>query len=296
MDISYLREKLSIAVAKSMLSPVYRMSYSIVYINGINYGLYLLIEDVDDFFIKSRLGFDPKDLPFYKCNGDLVIRNNKTIFNNYTYEPKNKASENATLFVEFVKTLHYDTKNLNNIFDVSFFLRTYIMEVVTGNWDGIRDANNYYLVYNPNTNQFCYFRHDLDASFNEDTMQDLGNFSTLNIFKWTMKGTLPALILKVAEFRALYVQYFTELLVTYFKPSAELMTYAFQLNSMVAQLAYIDNFHSLDNYWPYKEVVANVNTTIARNFNDPPTQFAYGIEEFVKVRYTSAMNQLKNDF
>ncbi len=73
------------------------------------------------------------------------------------------------------------------------------------------------------------------------------------------------------------------------------MNYAFQLSSMVSDLAYIDNFHSLDNYWPYNEVIVNVNETVAKNFNDPPTTFVSGIQEFVRIRYLSALHQLNEE-
>lgn len=39
--------------------------------------------------------------------------------------------------------------NIEDIFDVDLFLRTYVMEVATGNWDGIWDCNNYFMYYNP---------------------------------------------------------------------------------------------------------------------------------------------------
>ncbi len=90
---SFTREILSTAVTKSMLSPVARLSYTMLYINQQCFGLYLIIEDVDTQFLKSR--FDDDSGALYKCCGELQyvgtdvnVYKNLTCGNALMYEPQ----------------------------------------------------------------------------------------------------------------------------------------------------------------------------------------------------------------
>ena len=53
------------------------------------------------------------------------------------------------------------------VFNVDLFLRTLVMEVVTGNWDGIANGNNMYFYQDPATGLWNYLRHDYDGVYNE---------------------------------------------------------------------------------------------------------------------------------
>ncbi len=61
----YPREKLSAAIAYSMVSPVYRTSYALLYINKRCYGLYILLETIDSQFLHSRFGSDKGNKRLY---------------------------------------------------------------------------------------------------------------------------------------------------------------------------------------------------------------------------------------
>jgi hypothetical protein len=77
--------------------------------------------------------------------------------------------ERSIVFIHFTLTdsINYanSSAEIDKIFDIDLYIRTFVMEVATGNWDGIFNANNYYLYFNPDVNKFQYFRHDLDFSY-----------------------------------------------------------------------------------------------------------------------------------
>jgi spore coat protein CotH len=53
-----------------MASPISRLSYATLYINNISYGLFEIIENVDNHFLTSRFG--TKKGALYKCASDLA--------------------------------------------------------------------------------------------------------------------------------------------------------------------------------------------------------------------------------
>lgn len=67
-----------------MNSPTYRASHAMLYINDQCFGLYYVLEDIDEKFLKSRFGNDKGAL--YKCEGDLTYQGpNPDIYKNITY-------------------------------------------------------------------------------------------------------------------------------------------------------------------------------------------------------------------
>lgn len=51
-----MREAVSLTFLRSMCIPTYRSSFAMVWINGISYGLYNMVEDLDRDFLMSRFG------------------------------------------------------------------------------------------------------------------------------------------------------------------------------------------------------------------------------------------------
>lgn len=70
---------------------------------------------------------------------------------------------------------------LRSPIDLEFFMRSFVMEVLTANWDGIWDGANCLLYYDPQESIFIYFREDLDLSLGGSVQWDLipGFSSTL---------------------------------------------------------------------------------------------------------------------
>jgi len=142
------------------------------------------------------------------------------------YKPETDAASDFTQLVHLIATLDNSQDNetfireFSSLFDVDLFLRTYVMEVFTGNWDGTWNGNNYYLYLNPDVGKFQYFRHDLDLSFGMFEANPFsGNFSDRDVYTWFSGGRgwrLPSCVLSVPAYRTLFTQHFWSLLETVF--------------------------------------------------------------------------------
>jgi len=60
---------------------------------------------------------------------------------------------------------------LEAMFDIEMFLRTFSVELLTSNWDGILNGKNFDLYWNPETKKWVYIRHDLDLAMIMTTAQ-----------------------------------------------------------------------------------------------------------------------------
>jgi len=118
---------------------------------------------------------------------------------------------------------------------VEFFLRALTMEVMSGQSDGIYNANNYWLYFNPDVNKFQYFRHDFDLSFG--TFENWMRMVDDDIYTWGFKARgriLLTRILSAPSFRATYSDYLRKYMRAYFNPLSSLIPRLDQIGRMVA--------------------------------------------------------------
>lgn len=121
MDPSCLKEKLTESLLYSMNAPAQRSSYAQFFINDQFMGVYLILENIDDQFLKSRFGNE--DGLLYKCTGDLAYLGwNPEIYKNLTmgsgenegptYEAQTDAAEDYTLLRDFIFIVNITDDNL----------------------------------------------------------------------------------------------------------------------------------------------------------------------------------------
>jgi len=257
-DPSYIREMASVAVDYSMASPIYRTSYGEVFINNVSWGLYVVSEVMDNQFFKSRMGSD--ETPVYKTNlganfsyfgSDPQIYATLNCTDGLCYEPESDQAEDYTRLAEFLEILNLTPDKdfataIETVLDVDSFLRTYVMEVATSNWDGVADyCNNIYLYLNEK-NKFVYWRHDLDLSYGWPAVIDLPmkDMSEVNPYSFT-DNVLPVRILNVPSYRAKYTSYFWDLLDAYFQSEGPLMNRIQEFHDLVRPVAVNDLYHQI---------------------------------------------------
>eukprot|EP01114_Cavostelium_apophysatum_P021461 TRINITY_DN7495_c0_g1_i2.p1 TRINITY_DN7495_c0_g1~~TRINITY_DN7495_c0_g1_i2.p1 ORF type:complete len:390 (+),score=60.11 TRINITY_DN7495_c0_g1_i2:97-1266(+) len=128
---SFVREKMSMALLHSLVSPVYRGSYATVWINDQYFGLFLLLESADDDFLESRFG--NKDGEFYKCFGNFEYHGNNA--SDYKgYEAENIAAQNYTKLINLFQMIQQNISNIGEMIDVSSIIRVMVMEAATSAW------------------------------------------------------------------------------------------------------------------------------------------------------------------
>ena len=201
------------------------------------YGVYEMIEAVDDKFVKRRKDlFGDHKHNLWKCSSgaDLNYNNirNSSIFYdddsgaNYAYELKSNI-ENYEIakaqLIEFSRNLTQlkgeEFRNwISKVCDVELLLRTYAVNVIVGMWDDYwNNNNNYYIYFNTSDKSdykffFIPFDYDntLGTSLNCGVISDSGRQDPLN---WgdTNRNPLIGKILQFEEYRKIYVEALNEL-------------------------------------------------------------------------------------
>lgn len=229
-DGSSLRDPLSLDIDYSMNGVTQRMGWAQVSINDVNFGHYLILESIDNNFLKSR--FDTNDGALFKCQANLEWRgSNITHYQNDTgYWPKTNEAEDVTGWEALRDLTGVITltpteslpEELEPIFDVDLFIRTFVFEVATGNWDGLRDSNNFYLFQDPTDGLWKFIRHDMDASFG--ALPTLVGVGSNDIYEWAIEPVpgsgqlLYDRILSVDKYKLAYTLYMQELWNGFFDP------------------------------------------------------------------------------
>ena len=238
--------------------------------NPAYYGVYEMIEAIDDKFIKRRKDmFGDHKHNLWKCShvyepADLNYNNirNASIYydddsgNVYAYELKTN-TENFDAakeqLIEFSRKLTNlkgeDFRSwISSVCDVELLLRSYAVNVVVGMWDDYwNNANNYYIYFNSsdkNDYKFFFIPFDYDntlgTSSNCGVQSDSGRQDPLN---WGDTDNRPLIgkLLQFEEYRKIYVDALNELC----NPANDLFYYAHSIaringwHDMIRE--YVDN-------------------------------------------------------
>eukprot|EP01094_Clydonella_sp_ATCC50884_P022881 TRINITY_DN5353_c0_g1_i2.p1 TRINITY_DN5353_c0_g1~~TRINITY_DN5353_c0_g1_i2.p1 ORF type:complete len:622 (+),score=134.09 TRINITY_DN5353_c0_g1_i2:163-1866(+) len=311
MEPSYMREGASADVIFSANGKAQRYAFAQLTVNDIDFGLVVMLENVDEQYLKSRWGSD--DGKLYKCVGDLEylgpdpeLYRHAMYFDKVSYDPKTDEAVDGS-FSE-IRDLAYvlnDTSapnfaaELEKLLDVDLLIRSYAVEIMTGQTDGMFASNNYFLYLDPSTNIFRFMRHDFDLSLGIFENVIAGDeFATRNVWTWS-EGTrgfrLPAAIMSQPQ----YLQKFTEFLASLAHSFANgngalvarMHAWEKQLLNPVAQ----DHWHPLEYFWTTSEFSLSVNETIMHTLPFPVNLDvgAIGLREWLGMRYSSTMLQLK---
>eukprot|EP01094_Clydonella_sp_ATCC50884_P002791 TRINITY_DN1213_c0_g1_i2.p1 TRINITY_DN1213_c0_g1~~TRINITY_DN1213_c0_g1_i2.p1 ORF type:complete len:379 (+),score=115.14 TRINITY_DN1213_c0_g1_i2:1053-2189(+) len=313
LDPACLREAVSADVLYSVDSPTQRYSFAQLRVNGIDFGLVIMLEYIDKIYLDSR--FDNHDGMLYKCLGDFeYLGTDPQTYKDlesggkYFYDAKTSAAEDFDKIRDLIVVLNKSSdanfvKDMSEILDVDSFLRALAMEVLTGQSDGTYNSNNYYLYYDFAIDKFRYFRHDLDIAFGLLENFPGYDFAVKNIWTWEQGGRgyrLPQRVLAQPEFQEIYAHYLSALLSDFVNPNstlgARMDVLHRELQTPVAQ----DYWHVMDYMYTEANYAQSLNATVVHPI--PPRYWWFpldeldvlGMHDFVTQRYYSAVEQLKD--
>ncbi len=219
-DRSMLREKVAADVFRNAGLAVSHTAFYTVYVDhgdGPQYfGLYTLVEEVDDTVIETQFSDDDGNL--YKPDGDAAAFAIES-YDEGEYVKKTNEDEADFSDIEGLLTiLHDDTRttdasawraNLEAVFDTEVFLKYLAVNTIIQNWDTYgRMTHNYFMYNNPDTNLLTWIPWD-----NNEALQ-LGkregalplDFFGLDNAEWPLIGYLY----QDAIYRAKYDAYVKE--------------------------------------------------------------------------------------
>jgi len=301
-DPSVTRSKLYWDIYKSIGVPGPRANHVDVYINGNYFGLYVNVEVIDENFAKSRFGNNNGNL--YKClwPADLnYISSNPDDYkfmsgDRRAYELEtNTDADDYTDLANFISMLEFTSdadlpNELEKQFDVNSFLRTYAVDVATGNWDDyFYNQNNYYLYHNTETGKFEFVTYDTDNTFGIDWFGI--DWGLRNIYSWYNNGLNILLIKRIWNIPE-YVNrftFFTEQLQQGMMDTSIVFPKIDSILNLIKSSAEADSFRTLDYGWDYQDFL---NSYVQPP--DPEYQAKYGLKPYFTARHDETQSELQN--
>lgn len=190
-DYSLIREKVVPDIFRSAGVPAPRTAFYCVYIDTgdgpVYFGLYTMIEAVEDTMITSQFGDGSGNV--YKAQGDKyatfeVGKLNTSFFEKETNKKENDYSDLKNLYAALNSDLRISDPptwraGLEAVFDVDEFITWLATNTVIQNWDTYGSmAHNFYLYTNPKTGLITWIPWDNSCALMNSS--DLGAMATFN--------------------------------------------------------------------------------------------------------------------
>ena len=219
-DPSFIREKVAADIFANAGLAVSHTAFYTVYVdhgNGpIYFGLYTLVEEVDDTVIDTQFNVGSGNL--YKPDGDAATFAIGS-YNESEYEKKTNEDESDFSDVQSLLNIINDASRitdaatwratLETVFDTDVFLKYLAINTVIQNWDTYgRMTHNYVLYNNPDTNKLTWIPWDNNEALQDGKREGAYalNFSGLNASQWPIIGNMY----QDAIYKAKYNQYVQE--------------------------------------------------------------------------------------
>lgn len=204
-----------------------------------DYGVYTMMEPIDEEFFSKRLGKEAEGGDLYKCLfQDTPATLQKITIPTIGMKPENrswkptydlltnKSKGDFTQLKNFITNVDDLTGSafkiyLDNNFEVEGFIKTLAMDMLIGNADDYwAMANNYYLYFNP-AGKISFVQFDYDNSLGMNWAPAVGgkNIPTANMFEYLplirmwyynpylVTNILAEKVFEIPEYKEKYVQY-----------------------------------------------------------------------------------------
>lgn len=298
-DPSILRSMISWKLFELAEIPASRSTYAVLFINNNYFGLYVLVEHIDDEFVKAR--YDGPLGNLYKClwPADLRIPDQ----NNYKEESggrriydlktNTEADDYSDLknFVEFINLADDQTfaQRIEEVFNVPMFMRFLALNTLVGMWDDYWfNKNNYYLYHNLRSDKFEFIPYDYDNTYGIDWFNI--DWAARNIYTFGNENEprpLVTRILAIPAYKNLYSHYINELINGIFQKSAQ-DSYLQTWRADARLFVQVDPFYPLyPYYFTYNDDWENALTTASG------AHVKYGLYDYIDRRIATARSQLK---
>lgn len=237
-DESLIREKVAPEIFRDMGVPAPQTAFYRIYIDygdgPIYFGLYTMIEIVDDTMIEDQFADDDGNL--YKPEGTGASFAMNTY--NTSYFEKKSNEETDWSDVELLYTTLQSSQRisepalwreaLENVLNVDEFLKWLACNTTIQNWDTYgRMTHNYYLYNNPKDNRFNWIPWD-----NNESLQTGKQGGTLSISCSEVSSSWPLIryLLDENEYSEKYKIYLAQVITSAFEPSKMIAKYQYYSN------------------------------------------------------------------
>jgi hypothetical protein len=265
-DPSFLREKVFFDASRSagVLAP--RTNFANVYFNGELWGLYTVVEQIDDQFLDWNIGNDDGNMFKAGSNGSADLKYLGPNQNTYedVYEIKNNEDTNnwADLIslIDFINNSSPEEfeDGLGKYLDIEMYLRSAALDNLFSNLDSYTySGRNYYLYHNTNTGLWQWIKWDGNEAFGSYAYGVRESVTELPV---TFSGSNKPLLQRIFDSEKLTEKYLGEvciLLSTVFTPDY-LLPVIDELTTLIQSSVYADE----KKMYSDEEFLTNINTDI----------------------------------
>lgn len=297
-DPTMMREKIVNDFLRAHGLPAPRTTYCNVYMNGQLWGLYTIVEAIDDEFCKRW--FSNKDGNLFQGDprGDLAWKGSST---QSLYEPNYDLENNSTAndwsdLIELINIINNTpTASLNTALEAKLNSSNFIKQWATINLFSSLDSyigsgHNYYIYHDTITDKFEWIGWDNNEAFgnfkNGLTATQLLNLDMYYISTPTNSRPLCNNMLLNTTYKNAYNQAYCELLddfsISYFEPKID------SLYDLIKSSVYADPKKTTTN----AQFETNIDTTVF--MSGPGGLDAFGLKSFIRGRRTAALASLNS--
>lgn len=297
-DPSIIRSKLCWDLFGRFGVPASRASHTRLYVNGEYKGLYINVENIDKYFVKSRFGNSKGNL--FKClylgaPADLTYRSDgryDLVGDGTTYVLEiNEETPDFSDLAHFIDVLNNSPDaqlptELEKVFNVKGFLQWMAVSTNCGSWDDyLWNANNYYLYHNQDTGKFEFIPYDYDNTMG--ISWGPRDWATRNVFDFYTHSSprpLASRILAHQPYVTQYNIYLHSLIANSF--SLPLMEPDIdRIKTMIRPAAADDLYRTYDYGWTMTDFDKSYTQALGGHV-------VYGLKPFITTRYNSTLKQL----
>ena len=181
-DPTYVAEHLAYSVFREADIPAPRVGYVRLSINGEDWGLYALIESVDDTFLARWYADNTGNLYEGAYGVDLEDGEIEDFEYDEGADPTDRSDLEAVADVLEGTASDADIAALEELVDLDQFLLNMGIEAVIMHWDGYTTANNYRLYHDPRTDRFQILPWGTDQTFIDEYYTAYGGYGLMFTF------------------------------------------------------------------------------------------------------------------
>jgi len=164
-DSTFLRARLGADMHARAGIPAARVAHAQVTFNGVDKGIYVVVEAIDGDFLRLHFGEEHAEGNLYEgpCCGDFVDDVEHMELEDETKDGRSRDDLRALAQIIEETPDTALAAALEQRLDLGRFMKSYALEALLGHWDGFAfRANNHYIYNNPATGLLVFMPHGMD--------------------------------------------------------------------------------------------------------------------------------------
>ena len=169
-DPTFLREMIGADMHARAGLPAARIAHALVRLNGVDEGIYVVVEAIDKEFLQRHFGKYNDEGNLYEgpCCGDFVDDVDHLELKDRVKDGRTTEDLRALADVVLSAPDAELAAKLGERLDLEGFIKGYALEALLDHWDGYSyKGNNYYMYDNPDDDRFVFMPHGMDRILKE---------------------------------------------------------------------------------------------------------------------------------